>query len=141
MVSEGGNNPNPDRPVDGKSEELWGPPPAAVALESPSIRGGIPYSLHTRSSCAITFSVAESEAHQAAWEGLEHVPEHLRKGKALEVLARLRTQREAVERWVAIWVVEAREYGSTWAETGCALGVTAQAVSKRYGRRDLDLDE
>jgi hypothetical protein len=51
------------------------------------------------------------------------------------VLQRLRMERGALERWVAVWVLEARAYGSTWAEIGGALGVTAQAVSKRYGGR------
>jgi hypothetical protein len=85
--------------------------------------------------CAITAIVAQPEERRFPWKALGPVPEAQRHAKTLEVLQRLRTERGALERWVAVWVVEARAYGSTWAEIGAALGVTAQAVSKKYGGR------
>jgi hypothetical protein len=43
--------------------------------------------------------------------------------------------RELVERLEALQVDNARRHGWSWEEIGKALGVTKQAVHKKYGRR------
>jgi hypothetical protein len=43
--------------------------------------------------------------------------------------------RRLVERLEALQVEHARRLGWSWEEIGCSLGVSKQAVHKKYGRR------
>jgi hypothetical protein len=51
----------------------------------------------------------------------------------LSALADLRELRTELEQWQAVYVRRARRHGSSWTEIGYHLGVSAQAVQKRYG--------
>jgi hypothetical protein len=53
----------------------------------------------------------------------------------LAVLGQVRAARELVDDQQRRWVLMAREKGHTWAQIAGALGVTQQAVSKRYRHR------
>jgi hypothetical protein len=55
------------------------------------------------------------------------------KGKLLERLGEARLASDRAEHRLELRVVEAREFGLTWAEIGSALHRTGQAVGKRYG--------
>lgn len=55
-------------------------------------------------------------------------------GDPTDVLFRIAQQRAELERAEAIAVRRARNAGTTWAYIATALGVTRQAVHKRYGR-------
>jgi hypothetical protein len=50
-------------------------------------------------------------------------------------LAAVAALRELVERLESLQVDNARRHGWSWEEIGKALGVTKQAVHKKYGRR------
>lgn len=54
-------------------------------------------------------------------------------GDPLELVADLAKQRRAIEAQVLDSVASARRSGATWAQLGHVLGVTPQAVQKRYG--------
>lgn len=54
-------------------------------------------------------------------------------GDALAALDRLRLARRDVEVQVLASVAAARAAGRSWTEIGARLGVSAQAVQKRYG--------
>ncbi|WP_375389869.1 hypothetical protein [uncultured Amnibacterium sp.] len=56
-------------------------------------------------------------------------------GDPLEVLRRIAQQRRELDRAEAIAVRRARVGGTSWAFIATVLGVTRQAVHKRYGRR------
>lgn len=43
--------------------------------------------------------------------------------------------RKLVDRLEALQVANARDHGWSWEQIGTALGVTRQAVHKKYGRR------
>ena len=58
----------------------------------------------------------------------------MRQEKCLEVIGRLKVQRQAIERLVEQWVQEARLHGATWRAVGEALGTTHQAASQRFGK-------
>lgn len=60
----------------------------------------------------------------------------MRQEKCLEVIGRLKIQRQAIERWVERWVEEARLHGATWRSVGEALGTTHQAASQRFGKAE-----
>ena len=50
----------------------------------------------------------------------------------VDALVEIRRQRDVLDRAQFAAVLDARLAGVTWAEIGRALGVTAQAVQKRY---------
>jgi DNA-directed RNA polymerase specialized sigma24 family protein len=56
-------------------------------------------------------------------------------GDPLTVLQRIAQQRKELDRAEAIAVRRARVSGTSWAFIATVLGVTRQAVHKRYGRR------
>jgi DNA-directed RNA polymerase specialized sigma24 family protein len=56
-------------------------------------------------------------------------------GDPMEVLRRIAQQRRELDRAEAIAVRRARVAGISWAFIAVVLGVTRQAVHKRYGRR------
>ncbi len=56
-------------------------------------------------------------------------------GDPTDVLFRIARQRAELDRAEAVAVRRARNTGTTWAFIATALGVTRQAVHKRYGRR------
>ena len=56
-------------------------------------------------------------------------------GDPLEVLQRIAQQRRELDRAEVIAVRRARVGGVSWAFIATVLGVTRQAVHKRYGRR------
>jgi DNA-directed RNA polymerase specialized sigma24 family protein len=56
-------------------------------------------------------------------------------GDPLDVLQRIAQQRRELDRAEAIAVRRARVGGISWAFIATVLGVTRQAVHKRYGRR------
>lgn len=51
-------------------------------------------------------------------------------------LRAVRSLRELADRLEALQVSRARELGWSWQEVASALGVTRQAVHKKYGRRN-----
>jgi DNA-directed RNA polymerase specialized sigma24 family protein len=56
-------------------------------------------------------------------------------GDPMEVLRRIAQQRRELDRGEAVAVRRARVAGTSWAFIAVVLGVTRQAVHKRYGRR------
>jgi hypothetical protein len=53
---------------------------------------------------------------------------------ALEATAGMRAE---LERWEAVLVRRARNNGATWAQIAAVLGISKQAVHKKYGGRGL----
>ena len=53
----------------------------------------------------------------------------------LVVLAKIKAHIQLVEEQRRRWVREARRLGYTWSQIGESLGVSQQAVSKRFGGR------
>jgi AcrR family transcriptional regulator len=62
------------------------------------------------------------------------VPDYRSRAEALETLEKLRARRESVEAAIPGWVEQARGAGATLTEIGRALGVSKQAVSKRFSK-------
>lgn len=56
-------------------------------------------------------------------------------GDPQQLLSRIAHQRFELDRAETIAVRRARNAGLTWQEIAASLGVTRQAVHKRYGRR------
>jgi DNA-directed RNA polymerase specialized sigma24 family protein len=56
-------------------------------------------------------------------------------GDPSEILRRIAEQRRELDRAEAVAVRRARVSGQSWAFIATLLGVTRQAVHKRYGRR------
>lgn len=56
-------------------------------------------------------------------------------GDPQHLLSRIAHQRAELDRAETIAVRRARNAGLTWQEIAASLGVTKQAVHKRYGRR------
>lgn len=52
----------------------------------------------------------------------------------LDSMSRVVARRDALEREIAVCVSAARAAGVPWSQIGEALGVSKQAVQKRYGR-------
>lgn len=71
--------------------------------------------------------MVESEPTQSLVAALDHADPI----RALRAAAELQ---EEVSRVTAVLVRRARNLGCSWAEVAAALGVSRQAVHKRYGR-------
>ena len=76
------------------------------------------------------------QGRKSVWDQLTELPADMRQEKCLEVIGRLKVQRQAIERWVELWVQEARLHGATWRAVGEALGTTHQAASQRFGKAE-----
>jgi hypothetical protein len=103
--------------------------------------GGVPFSDGRPSAGGMRFTPKEGTRPES---GDETRPRERRpstwvigkkrdQAEALSRLERLRDNRERLEASISAWVEDARSVGATWAEIGTALGVSQQAVSKRYG--------
>ena len=73
------------------------------------------------------------EVQKSFRDQFAEAPREQRQEKCLEVIARLKIQRRAIERLVEHWVREARDQGVTWQAIGDALGITHQAARQRFG--------
>jgi hypothetical protein len=76
------------------------------------------------------------QRRKSVWDQLAELPADMRQEKCLEVIGRLKMQRQAIERSVERWVEEARLHGATWRAVGEALGTTHQAASQRFGKAE-----
>ncbi|SIO87342.1 helix-turn-helix domain-containing protein [Nocardiopsis sp. JB363] len=70
-------------------------------------------------------------------ERLEEIAGSIRGGNTLEALESLVELRSESERVEAVLVRRARNQGLTWARIAEALGVSKQAIHKKYGGRGL----
>lgn len=72
------------------------------------------------------------EAHDGVW--CEGDPAKDPRYDPTRELERLAYQRQAVERSIARTVALSRTHGASWNTIGRALGVTAEAARRRYGK-------
>ena len=85
--------------------------------------------------------VESTQGDSALWERFEAVAEDQRRDVSVEVVRKLRLQREFLDESLKRWVAEARTHGATWSDIGGALGISHQAASQRFGlaKRTLEV--
>jgi hypothetical protein len=62
------------------------------------------------------------------------IPQIGREVHGLQALQYMKNQRDQIEHNMQLHVVKARKGGFTWPQIGAALGVSPQAVQRKYGK-------